>query len=146
MNTVLIGDIGEAMAIADFTKAGIGVSKPLSNNLRYDLIIDVNGRLYKVQVKTSSVIKEDKMVFSTKTTNYTKGAYTSNAYTSDEVDIFYLYHQLNDWRGLYLVKNGQAIPVSMNMRLLPAKNGQVKGIRMASDFEFSKQIQILKDT
>ena len=48
MNTVSIGDIGEAMAIADFTKAGFGVSKPLSNNLRYDLIVDFNGNLYKV--------------------------------------------------------------------------------------------------
>lgn len=40
MNTVNIGDIGEAMAIADFTKAGFIVSAPLSNNARYDLIID----------------------------------------------------------------------------------------------------------
>lgn len=48
MNTVSIGDIGEAMAIADFTKTGFGVSKPLSNNLQYDLIIDINGILYRV--------------------------------------------------------------------------------------------------
>ena len=57
------------MAIADFTKTGFGVSKPLSNNLRYDLIIDINGILYRVQVKTTTVIKDEKMIFSTKTTN-----------------------------------------------------------------------------
>jgi hypothetical protein len=40
MNTNQIGDIGEAIAIAEFTKAGAIVSKPLSDNARYDLIIE----------------------------------------------------------------------------------------------------------
>ena len=42
MNTILIGDIGEAMAIADFTKKSAIISKPLSNNARYDFIADIN--------------------------------------------------------------------------------------------------------
>ena len=145
MNTVSVGDIGEAMAIADFTKAGFGVSKPLSDNLRYDLIIDINNILYRVQVKTTSVIKDEKMVFSTKTTNYVKGKYSSNAYSSDEVDIFYLYHLENDWRGLYIIEKGETIPTEMGMRFTPPKNGQTKGIKMAVDFEFSNQIKKLKE-
>ena len=145
MNTVSAGDIGEAMAIADFTKAGFGISKPLSNNLRYDLIVDINNILYRVQVKTTSVIKDEKMMFSTKTTNYVKGKYSSNAYSSNEVDMFYLYHLENDWRGLYIVEKGEKIPVEMGMRLTPPKNGQTKGIKMAVDFEFSNQIEKFKD-
>ena len=145
MNTVSIGDIGEAMAIADFTKAGFGVSKPLSDNLRYDLIVDINNILYRVQVKTTSVIKDEKMVFSTKTTNYVKGKYSSNAYSSDEVDMFYLYYLENDWRGLYIIEKGETTPVEMGMRLTPPKNGQTKGIKMAVDFEFSNQIKKLKE-
>ena len=143
MNTVSVGDIGEAMAIADFIKAGFGVSKPLSDNLRYDLIVDINNTLYRVQVKTTSVIKDEKMIFSTKTTNYVKGKYSSNAYSSDEVDMFYLYHLENDWRGLYITEKDKTIPTEMGMRFTPPKNGQIKGIKMAVDFEFSNQIKKL---
>lgn len=85
------------------------------------------------------------MIFSTKTTNYVKGKYSSNVYTSDEVDMFYLYHLENDWRGLYIVGKGETIPVEMKMRLTPPKNGQTKGIKMAVDFEFSNQIKKLKN-
>ena len=47
-NSSFIGSIGEAVAIAEFTKRGIPVSKPITDNLPYDLIIDVNNILYKV--------------------------------------------------------------------------------------------------
>jgi Holliday junction resolvase-like predicted endonuclease len=66
MNTVSIGDIGESLAIAKFTKEGLTVSKPLSNNAKYDLIVEFNNKLYKVQVKTTNSIKEGKMTFATK--------------------------------------------------------------------------------
>ena len=48
LNTVSIGDIGEAQAIALFTKNQIPVSKPLTNNVRYDLIIEKNKPDFRV--------------------------------------------------------------------------------------------------
>ena len=138
MNTVLIGDIGEAMAIADFTKMGAVISKPLSNNARYDFIADINNQIYRVQVKATTSIKEDKMVFSTKTTNYVQGQHKSTPYTKEEIDMFYLYCFENDWRGLFVL-NEEVSPVELKIRLTPAKNGRIKGIRMAEDFEFKKQ-------
>lgn len=138
MNTVLIGDIGEAIAIADFTKKGAIISKPLSNNARYDFIADVNNQIYRVQVKATTSIKEDKMVFSTKTTNYIQGRHKSTPYTKEEIDMFYLYCFENNWRGLFIL-NEEVSPVELKIRLTPAKNGRVKGIRMAEDFEFNKQ-------
>ena len=81
LNTVSIGDIGEAQAIALFTKNQIPVSKPLTNNVRYDLIIEKNNKLYRVQVKSTANIKDGKMEFATKTTNYTKGTWSSNHYS-----------------------------------------------------------------
>ena len=120
MNTVSIGDIGEAMAIADFTKAGFVVSAPLSNNARYDLIIDNGEKIYRVQVKTTESVKDEKMIFATKTTNYSKGNWKSTRYSINEVDIFYLY---------CLEK--------------PPKSGQKVGIKMQEDFCFEKQIKFL---
>ena len=144
MNTVMIGDIGEGLAIASFTKAGFIVSKPLSNNASYDLIVEYNNRLYKVQVKTTNSEKDGKMVFATKTTNYTRGNWASNSYSKNEVDMFFLYCVENDWCGIYLADESETIPVELNIRIVPPKNGQKIGIRFAENYSFEKQIEVLK--
>lgn len=142
MNTVQIGDIGEAFAIAKFTKAGFTVSNPIANNARYDLIVDINNRLYRVQVKTlQKVTEEVKMEFYTKTTNYTKGKWKSNRYTDSEIEMLFLYCLENDWCGLYLVEG--ECPSQITVRLSPPKNNQKIGINMAEDFEFNTQINAL---
>ena len=70
LNTVSIGDIGESIALTYFLKNNCIVSKPVSNNARYDFIVEIKEKLYKVQVKTTEHIKDGKMEFATKTTNY----------------------------------------------------------------------------
>ena len=142
LNTVSIGDIGESVAIMNFMKNDFIVSKPLSNNARYDLIIEKNNILYKVQVKTTQNIKEKvKMDFALKTTNYSKGEWVSTGYTTKEIDLFFLYCIENDWCGLYIVNEN--IPKNISIRLQPPKNNQVKGINLAENFEFKKQITLL---
>ncbi len=47
------GNIGEARAISFYTENGYKVSKPLFENCPYDLIVDLDGELFRVQVKTS---------------------------------------------------------------------------------------------
>lgn len=54
MNNKLQGNIGEAKAIHYYTELGYMVSKPLFENCAYDLIIDKDGMLLRVQVKTST--------------------------------------------------------------------------------------------
>jgi hypothetical protein len=53
MNTKKQGDIGVMQAIFWYTKQGFQVSKPLTDSTRYDLIVDKNGKLFKVEVKTT---------------------------------------------------------------------------------------------
>jgi Holliday junction resolvase-like predicted endonuclease len=48
------GDIGEAVAIAWLTRAGYGVWVPLGHSADADLIAERDGRLFRVQVKTST--------------------------------------------------------------------------------------------
>ena len=141
MNTVLVGDIGESVAIAAFTTAGLVVSKPLSNNAKYDLIVELNNSLYKVQVKSTNSIKNDKMYFATKTTNYSKGSWSSNTYTKDDVDIFFLYCLENDWAGLYFLEDNTVAPINITLHLAAPKNGQKAHIRLAEDYTFAKQLQ-----
>ena len=138
LNTVSIGDIGETQAIALFTKNKIAVSRPMTNNVRYDLIVDINDRLYRVQVKSTSAIKDGKMEFATKTTNYTKGSWSSNRYSTNEVDMFFLYCVENDWCGLFIPD--EEIPSTLYIRTAPPKNNQKVGIRLMEDYSFDKQL------
>lgn len=50
------GDIGEARAIYEYTKLGYTVARTLFDSAKYDLIIDKNGILEKVQVKTTKYL------------------------------------------------------------------------------------------
>lgn len=140
MNTVTIGDIGEAIAISEFTKKGCIVSKPLSGNARYDLIIEYNHKLYRVQVKTTNEIKEEvKMVFATRTINYNKGSWQSIEYTSNDIDVFFLYCLENNWCGLYFGEEDGKFNKQITLRLQPTKSNQVKGTKLADDYNFETQ-------
>ena len=48
MNSKDKGNIGEAIAIAEFTKRNIQVSIPFGDNARYDLVADFNGKDYHI--------------------------------------------------------------------------------------------------
>jgi hypothetical protein len=53
MNTKAQGDVGVALAIAYYTLLGHKVVVPLSDDLRYDLVVDKSGTLVRVQCKTT---------------------------------------------------------------------------------------------
>ena len=81
------------------------------------------------------------MSFATKTTNYTKGKWKSKSYKIDDVDFFFLYCMENDWCGLYVPKG--KINTDITIRLEKPKNNQKKGIHLADDYSFEKQILLL---
>ncbi len=45
------GDYAVTRAIASFTKAGLDVSLPITESAPYDIVVDDNGKLKKVQVR-----------------------------------------------------------------------------------------------
>jgi hypothetical protein len=48
------GDLAVAQAVATFTRFGCDVSLPLTESAAYDMIVDKDGKLYRVQVRFSS--------------------------------------------------------------------------------------------
>lgn len=54
-NTKIQGCIGLGQAIAYFTRMGYVVSSPLNDSQDYDLVVEIDEKLYKVQVKTTTV-------------------------------------------------------------------------------------------
>lgn len=53
LNTKAKGDIAEQAVILQLLKNGWGVAKPIGDRLSYDLIVDVEGKLCKIQVKSA---------------------------------------------------------------------------------------------
>lgn len=90
MNTKSIGNIGEAKAIMKFTELGIPVYLPFGENERADMIIDLNGELLKIQVKTSTVYKDGGTKFTLCCSRGHKEIYKT-IYTEDDIDYFVLY-------------------------------------------------------
>ena len=75
------GDIGLGKAISYFTLIGATVCIPLTDNQEYDLIVDLNNELQKVQVKTT--------YFKKKSNNYAANLKISGGNRSRTKDILF---------------------------------------------------------
>ena len=64
------GDIAASQAIATFTKLGWDVSIPLTESAAYDLIVDNNISIFRVQVKYTSTGEVDLRNIHTNSTGY----------------------------------------------------------------------------
>jgi len=85
------GDIGEARAIYEYTKLGYGVLKPLNDSMKYDLVIDIEGHLKKVQVKTTtSVSPEGNYVANLKTSGGNRSSQSIKNRQDEDYDILFV--------------------------------------------------------
>ena len=135
------GNLTELQCLTAFYEQGCHVSLPYGENSRYDMIVDVNGKLLRVQVKTSSLKKEDEnaIEFSCRSTRVNSQGVVSNRYTSNEIDYFATF-----WKGVcYLIPITEC-SVSKTLRFVPPKSGQIKGISFAKDYELQTQLNKIK--
>ena len=95
------GNIGEAIALAEFVKRGIQVSIPYGDSARYDLIAEFNGRLNRIQVKYCNCLSDNNSVVCpcASSTNHT----TNKHYSTYENDIDYFVFYLAPWNEIILV-------------------------------------------
>ena len=68
-----------------FTSLGYNVSVPLGEDCKYDFIVDINGQLLRIQVKTCHK-EENGIEFKTKSSYLTHQGSVSNGYTGDDID------------------------------------------------------------
>lgn len=104
MNTKAIGNIGEAKVICKFVELGIPVYIPFGDNERADLIADFNGKLNKIQVKTS--LKAENGKYSIDLTSSTEHRKNGIKYVYSEKDI--------DYFALYNITRDKVLLVSVN--------------------------------
>lgn len=130
MNTKQKGDITELSCILALKKHGITVSIPYGENARYDLIADINGRLYKIQCKTS-LYKDGCLRFSCRSIHYNTKERRGISYLG-EIDFFMTEHN----SVCYLIPIEECKNSSQKyLRMDAAKNNQTNGISFAKDYE-----------
>lgn len=127
----IAGNTTEAESLCYLTKLGITVSLPFCGNERYDQIWDVNGKLYRVQIKHSS-ISDDRSYISFNTTSNSK-------YTEDEIDGFATYCNGK----LYYIPFGST-PIGKTVKLwfTCPSNSNSKQIKFAFDYELENFFKI----
>lgn len=135
MNTKQMGTIAELKAQYDFMNYGYNILIPQGDYCAYDLVIEKEGRFWKVQVKSAQKIKEGKIEFDLTSQNY----YCSKKYSIKDCELFYLYCHENQQSYLYFNENDKNTR-SITLRLTLPKNNQRKGIHLAEDYLFDKKI------
>ena len=144
IDTKVKGNTTEMECMLEFMKLGYQVSIPFGEDSRYDFIGDINGKLLKIQCKACSEIFDDNeniMAIKFKTVRQSGGnakVNTRTKYTAEEIDYFATSYQGK----CYLVPVTQCSN-EKTLRILPTKNGQIKGITWLKDCELSEVIKSL---
>ena len=143
MNTKQIGNLTELQCITRFYELGYTISIPYGDSDKYDMILDKEGKLYRMQAKHCQAFYEDDKLSYIKIRTTWKSGYTKNVgakrhkYSKEDTDFFVTnFNSIN-----------QIIPVEESsnektLRVLLPKNGQTKGVCMMNDY---KDIEVLKN-
>ena len=133
------GNLTELKCISAFYELGYQCSIPYGENSRYDFIADINGKLLKIQCKTSHEVESGVIEFSCRSCRSNTQSNLQRKYTANEVDYFCTY-----WDNMcYLVPINEC-SVSKKLRFIPPKNEQKVGITFASDYELPKQLSLIE--
>ena len=132
MNSKSIGNIGEAKVLAKLVELGIPVYLPFGDNEKADLIAEFNGKLNKIQIKTSTRAKNGKITFGlTSSTSHRKNGGT-HVYDSSEIDFFACYNTVRD--KIYLISINDSPDNHITIRYENPKNNQFKGINFEEKY------------
>jgi hypothetical protein len=134
-NHATVGDISEAVVLAEFLKAGFPVLRPFgTTNSRYDLVVEAGGRFLRVQCKTASQIpgvnalrfKARSVHLKTPLSRVVEG----RSYRG-EADLFAAYSPVTG--KVYVLPVDECPVTDVWLRLAPTTANNQHGIRLAED-------------
>ena len=133
-NTKKLGNLTELQCITSLYQLGCAVSIPFGNSEKYDIIIDYNNKLYKIQVKHAcEVLDDEQNVVAIKITTTWQGhnsnGYKRHKYTEVDCDFFATFYN----NECYLIPQNECSN-EKQLRIIPPKNNQKKGINFLSDY------------
>ena len=117
------------------------VSKPILDNARYDLILDYNNKIYKIQVKTSRWNKKgETIVFSCKSQHSISNGNKIMKYSPDEIDYF-----MTEWDGKFYLIPCEKELSQFTLRLCDPNNNArfINNLHWAKDYLAEEVIKTL---
>jgi len=125
------GERTEGFVLAHMLKLNFPASLPFGNNQRYDMVVERDGKLFKVQIKTGRE-HGSVLVFKSCSTHGITGKHRGY---HGQIDVFVVF--CPDSGKFYWIPV-EDVPVGTpHLRLAPpVKNSSVCGYRWAKDYEF----------
>jgi hypothetical protein len=136
MNSKNKGDISEAKTLFEFQKKGIPVLIPWGDNLRYDMVIELNNNFYRVQVKTANEIKSGSIICYTRSSDNHCCKVKGLRDYQGQVDYFVFYNQVFDKIAIVPIEE-IGNKKSFSLRIEPPANNQ-DNVRYFDDYSFEK--------
>ena len=133
LSTTAKGDLAEQAVLLALMAAGRTILRPVSNGLRYDLVVDnLDGSFTRVQCKTGT-LKHDGSVLRFRACSADARRPNGVPYQG-QVDAFGVY--CPEDRSVYLVPIDElgGITSVVSLRLVPARSGQLARIRLAAAY------------
>lgn len=129
-STLIHGDINELQCILDFQKRGYYCSIPFSSSCRYDVVVDINNCLYRIQCKASTFNEIEGVIImhALRQTTNTKGT-IKYAYSKNEIDYFY-----TSWNNYGFLIPVEEVSTAKYLRVKEPKNGIQETMSIASDY------------
>jgi hypothetical protein len=138
MTTNQKGAIAETAVVHAATKLGIDIYMPVSEGGRHDFILDLSGRLVRLQVKWGALYG-DVIIVRCRSCRRTRQGLLHRGYTPDEIDAFAAYCMEAD-RCYYLPIEEFTRSQAIQLRIAPARNNQRQGINWAKDYDFEARL------
>jgi PD-(D/E)XK nuclease superfamily protein len=129
------GAIAEMGIAWHATQLGVDVYRPVSEGGRYDLIFDLDGRLWRVQCKWARRYG-DVLIVRCYSCRRAREGMRVRRYTTEEIDAVAAYSFDLD-RCYFLPMDVVGRKRNVQLRLAPARNNQRDGINWAENFEFA---------
>ena len=129
--TLITGDVNELKCILAFEERGYYTSIPFSGSCRYDVIADINGKIIRIQCKSSHYYDGEKTSIEFNTTRSTTNTQKTKRYQYTKEEIDYFYTHFNGYDFLVPVEETSTSKV---LRFYPPKNNQIEQINVANDY------------
>ncbi len=138
------GNVAELAIATEAARLGLTVLSPMTEHERYDLVLGIAGRLYRVQCKWGSCNGETIQVSLTSSYHSPTRGYVTRTYRTDEVDLVAIYCESTG--KCYLVSIELVAGLGLlTLRLAPARNNQRAALNWAADYEFRGAVAQLEE-
>ena len=143
MNTKQLGNLTELQCITRLYELGCSVSIPFGNSDKYDAVIDVDDKLYKVQIKHSTEYCDSEgqpsyIKFKCRWQSHNSQGYSENLYKANEIDLFATFYDGE----CYLVPQSECTNEKI-LRIQSPKNGQRKGVSFLENYKAQEVLKQL---